>query len=84
MKRFVIPWPRDDAAWRALRESEGLPEPTFFNAICAEVTLPEQWVVLPSGVPHVFIIYNDCGDSRGMVYLDEKIGFTIIDSPNKK
>lgn len=81
--KYTMPAPRDDANWRAIKKTHGLPEPRYKDSICSIVTLPAGWVVLP-GQKHHWIVYDENGNARAMVYLTENIGFTIVDPPNKK
>ena len=78
MTIFIIPHPRIDKIWKNLVKLENLPEPKYHDSICSQVTLPANWVILPSGYRNNFIIYDDNALKRGMIYMTDKVGFTVF------
>ena len=88
-KTYLIPPPKACVWKKIMKKYNNIPEIEYHNAVTCKVTLPIGWIVVKTKYDICcddkkrenlvnWDIFDANGDVVGIVYMDNKVGFTWI------
>jgi len=80
-KTYLIPPPKACVWKKIMKKYNNIPQIEYHDAITCKVTLPSGWIVVKTSDNKNLVnwdIFDGNGNVVGIIYMDNKFGFTWI------